>query len=139
MGCIFCKIVKGEISCAKVYEDKSCIAFLDIGPATPQGGHTLVVPKKHFESIKEIPQEELNTVMAVVKKISSAMLKEADGVNIVQNNGEDAGQAVPHFHVHVMPRHKDDGVTVAKWAQHPYAEGEIGKVQQKITKLLNEP
>lgn len=137
MDCIFCKLVKGEIPCAKVYEDENCIAFLDIGPATPKGGHTLVVPKKHCETLKDVSEDELNAVMKVVKKLSVALMKDAEGVNVIQNNGQAAGQVVPHLHFHLMPRYENDGVKIAEWSQHSYAEGEIEKVQQRIKSLLN--
>jgi histidine triad (HIT) family protein len=135
--CIFCKIIAGEIPSAKVYEDEDVLAFLDIGPCTDKGGHTLVLPKKHFELVSEMPEDLLCKVMAVTKKLSTILLKRADGVNILQNNKKAAGQLVPHVHFHVMPRYKEDDVQVS-WTPHKYAEGEMEKVQEEIKKLLNE-
>ena len=107
MDCVFCKIVKGEIPSKKVYEDGNVIAFLDINPLSE--GHTLVIPKKHAENIFDVSEEELSKVMQVVKKISKKRLEEgAKGVNILQNNGKEAGQLVNHIHFHVVPRNGND-------------------------------
>jgi len=108
--CLFCKIVKGEIPSKKVYEDENVIAFLDINPASK--GHTLVVPKKHCLNIFDIDEEVLKNVITAVKKVAT-MIKEklsADGINILQNNGQRAGQIVEHFHFHIIPRYKDDKI-----------------------------
>ena len=136
--CIFCKIIKGEVPCNKVYEDKDIIAFLDIMPATKKGGHTLVIPKKHYEFITEMPDELIAKAMAVAKRIACAIMKEADGVNILLNNGKAAGQYVKHAHFHVVPRYKDDKIGLAHWEAVKYHEGEMEKVQERIKELLKE-
>lgn len=106
--CLFCKILKGEIPCYKVYEDQEVLAFLDISQTTK--GHTLVIPKKHYDSILYCPKDLLSKVMGVAQKIAQAevLTLGAKGVNILTNAGEAAGQTVKHFHVHVIPRYSED-------------------------------
>lgn len=106
--CIFCKIVAGELPATKVYEDEDTLAFMDIGPVVK--GHTLVIPKKHFDPITETPPEVLGKLIAVVQKIAQAQYDGlgADGINVTQANGKTAGQIVPHIHFHVIPRFEDD-------------------------------
>lgn len=108
MDCIFCKIAKGEIPSQKVYEDENVYAFLDISPLSK--GHTLVIPKKHYSTIYDIPEELLCDVMIVVKKISLHLREKlkCDGLNIKQNNGELAGQTVHHIHFHIVPKYCDE-------------------------------
>ncbi len=107
--CIFCKIVSGEIPSEKVYEDDTIFAFLDIAPLNP--GHTLVVTKEHYENALDVSDELLSAAIRTAKKIGNALKNavRADAVNIVINNGKEAGQIVPHFHIHVIPRFKEDG------------------------------
>ena len=133
-NCLFCKIAKGEIPCTNVYEDKDVLAFLDIAPV--HKGHTLVIPKQHFETIIDTPDEVITRVMHSVKKISAAVEKavNADGFNIFINNRRHAGQAVDHVHVHIVPRHQGDGFK--HWPQGKYAEGEAEQVKAKIAKFL---
>lgn len=108
-SCIFCKLVAGNIPSTKVYEDAEILAFMDIGPIVK--GHTLVIPKQHVERITDIPVGMLARVMNIVQNIAAAQMNglKADGVNIVQANGEAAGQVVPHLHFHVIPRFATDG------------------------------
>ena len=107
--CLFCKIVMGEIPSDKVYEDSEVIAFLDINPRNP--GHTLVVPKKHYETIMEMPENEASELFKVVKKMAVAVKKgiKADGISIGQSNERAAGQVIPHVHFHVIPRFLSEG------------------------------
>jgi histidine triad (HIT) family protein len=102
---VFCKIIDGEIPSTRVYEDEDVLAILDISQTTK--GHTLVMPKKHCESMLTCPAEILNKVMLVAQRIGQAEIQilGAKGVNILANCGEAAGQTVPHFHVHVIPRY----------------------------------
>jgi len=102
---VFCKIIDGEIPCSKVYEDDDVLAILDISQTTR--GHTLVMPKKHYENFLSCPSELALKVYAVARRIGQAEigLLGAKGVNILTNVGEAAGQTVPHFHVHVIPRY----------------------------------
>ena len=102
---VFCKIIDGEIPCYKVYEDDDVLAFLDISQATK--GHTLVVPKKHYDNLLSTPQDTMHKVMDVAQRIGQVQIKMlgAKGDNIVSNAYEAAGQTVMHFHVHVIPRY----------------------------------
>ena len=109
-SCIFCKIVKGEIPCGKgkIWEDCDFLAFLDINPVGE--GHTLVIPKKHFENIFDISEEISRKYLNAVKKTAEILMKKynSDGFNIVNNNGKSAGQVVNHIHFHILPRKKGD-------------------------------
>lgn len=133
--CLFCKIIKGEIPCSKIYEDENILAFLDIGPVNK--GHTLIVPKKHSTNIFDIENEELMQIMKVVKKLAPAVKKavNADGLNIAQNNGKAAGQIVMHTHTHIIPRYLDDGFK--HWPNKKYDDGEIDIYKKKIEDFLN--
>ncbi|MBI5469779.1 HIT family protein [Candidatus Kaiserbacteria bacterium] len=132
--CIFCKIVKGEIPSFKVYEDADTLAFLDINPIHP--GHTLVIPKEHAENIFEISSENWAKVQETVRKVAGAVEKSlgADGVNMLMNNREHAGQIVDHAHVHLIPRFKGDGLN--KWPHKEYKKGEATAIAEKITAAL---
>jgi histidine triad (HIT) family protein len=108
--CIFCKIIGGEIPSKKVYENEKVLAFLDINPKTQ--GHTIVVPKKHYINILDVPDSEIKPLFISVKKVAG-ILKEklsADGFNIIQNNFSAAGQDVMHCHIHIIPRKENDNV-----------------------------
>jgi len=106
--CPFCQIVKGEQDSEKIYENDSFIAVLDINPSSP--GHTLVIPKEHVTNILELPEASSSDLIEAVKEIAERITSglDADGFNIGWNHGRAAGQAVPHLHVHVMPRFEDD-------------------------------
>jgi histidine triad (HIT) family protein len=109
MDCIFCKIANGELKSYILFQDDDVIAFLDVNPVST--GHTLVVPKKHFENIFDIDPETAAKIMRVAQKVS-IILKEslhADGVNLLNASGKEAQQSVTHFHMHIVPRYKDDG------------------------------
>ena len=109
-NCIFCKIIKGEIPSYKIYEDDKTYAFLDIKRDT--AGHTLVIPKVHCTNWLDCPEEYLCAVANTVQKISAHYVNNCsfDGVNVINASGESAQQTVFHFHVHVIPRKKDDGM-----------------------------
>ena len=128
-NCIFCKIIKGELPSTKVYEDADVLGFLDIKPVNP--GHTLVIPKKHYTNIHDMPDELVGKVAVAAKKVADAILKVgAKGVNIGMNNGEAAGQIVFHAHVHVMPRYGKD--TFSLWVGKEYNGNEREQVAKKI-------
>jgi len=135
-NCVFCKIIKGEINSARLYEDENSIAILDIKPASKHGGHVLIIPKKHFELITDIPDKLLKEISIFVKKISGALLKFGEGLNIVQNNKKTAGQIIPHVHFHLIPRFKNDGIKIEKWESNEYKEGESEKIASKIRSFL---
>lgn len=101
MDCLFCKIVNGDIPSYKVYEDKKCLAFLDINPDT--NGHTLIIPKNHYQDLYEIDNDTLLHIMNIAKSLSKKYMDilKCDGITIIQNNG--SVQEVKHFHVHVKP------------------------------------
>ena len=129
--CIFCKIVKGEIPCDKIYEDRDVLAFLDIAPVNV--GHSLIIPKEHFINIYETPEEILDKMIRAAKVISRAIKSEtnADGINVTMNNDPAAGQIVFHSHMHVIPRLKEDGFGV--WhGRRPYKEGEAEEIAKRI-------
>ena len=131
--CIFCKIISGELPSSKVYEDNDVLAFLDIKPVNP--GHTLVIPKKHFENIHDTPDDIFAKTMVAAKKIADAILKlGAKGVNIGMNNGSAAGQIVFHAHIHIMPRYGKDLLKL--WTCKEYQEGEKDLVAKKIKTAL---
>lgn len=116
--CIFCKLANGDIPTTKLYEDDDFTVILDANPATK--GHCLILPKKHYANIYEMPEDLTAKAFVLAKKIAAKMTKamNCDGFNIVQNNGEVAGQTVFHFHIHLIPRYKDGDVIVANWKQH---------------------
>lgn len=130
-NCIFCKIANGEIPSRTVYEDEDFRAILDLGPAT--SGHTLILPKDHAGDLYELPEETAGKVLPVAKKVA-ALLKErlgCQGLNLVQNNGELAGQTVMHFHLHVIPRYEEDGQKILWNPTQPAAE-ELDEVYHRI-------
>lgn len=136
MDCIFCKIVGGEIPCCKIYEDDLFIGFLDIRPI--HKGHALIVPKKHFVNIFDTPAEEAAKIYGVTARVAAA-IKEAtgcDGINIIQNNGADAGQEVFHSHLHIIPRYKDDGLKFDRKHDEYSGFDEMGALAEKIGKLV---
>ena len=108
--CIFCKIIAGQIPCTKVHEDANVLVFMDINPISP--GHTLVVPKKHYEAITEMPAEEAAALYKPIPALAAAVKAalKAEALNVLQNNGRAAGQAVDHLHVHLIPRRAGDGL-----------------------------
>ena len=132
--CLFCKIVKGELPSSKIYEDEDTLAFLDLFPVNK--GHSLVIPKEHYENIFDVPEESLSKISSVMKNVADAVKKgvNADGISIAQSNGKDAGQVISHIHFHVMPRFKDDGLKL--WPQGKYEEGEMDKFKEDISKFL---
>jgi histidine triad (HIT) family protein len=104
--CKFCKIARKEMSASRIYEDERVMAFLDIRPLNE--GHALVIPKKHYETIFDIPDEEIGHLYKIVKKVACAVKEgvNAEGITISQHNGKAAGQVIFHLHVHVIPRYE---------------------------------
>lgn len=105
-GCIFCKIIDGTIPSRKIYEDADLVCFMDINPF--EKGHVLVVPKHHAATIGELPEEVLVCLAKAVRKLALRLRERlgCSGLNVLQNNGESAGQTVPHVHVHLIPRYE---------------------------------
>lgn len=134
--CIFCKIVKGEMPSEKVYEDDNVIAFMDISPANK--GHTLIIPKEHYETILELPQDLMQKVAACSKKVAQGVVEStgAEGFNLLVNNKKIAGQLVDHVHFHIIPRFENDGIDMT-FPHKKYGETEIGEYAQKIKEKID--
>ncbi|MBP6914026.1 HIT family protein [Candidatus Parcubacteria bacterium] len=131
-NCIFCKIINNEIPSYKIYEDDLVVAFLDINPLTQ--GHTLIVPKKHFENIYDIEEEYLKRIIIVSQKISLKM-KEClgvEGVNLYQANGLVANQTVFHFHLHVLGRTKGDGLRAIEEGSKKASSENLEEIKNKL-------
>ena len=131
--CIFCKIVAGEIPATKIRETEDTYSFLDIRPINT--GHTLVIPKKHYASLLDIPEDLLAKVIVEVKRTAIAIKKVtgADGINLGQNNEAGAGQVVHHLHFHVMPRFANDGYVLWSPKTEIAADPELA---QKIAEAI---
>lgn len=131
--CIFCKIANGEIPSSTIYEDENFRVFLDLGPATR--GHALLIPKDHYANLLELDEEVAAKAIVVAKKVAAKM-KDAlgcDGINLVQNNGEAAGQTVFHFHLHLIPRYNGDGAGIS-WTPGTVSAEEREELVAQITK-----
>ncbi|HAR69720.1 MAG TPA: HIT family protein [Eubacterium sp.] len=134
--CIFCKIAAGEISSATVYEDDDFRAILDLGPAAK--GHTLVIPKSHSDNLLSVEPDTAAKALKVISKTANA-IKEAlgcDGINVVQNNGEAAGQTVMHLHFHIIPRYKNDSVNIG-WQPMKPSNEELAATADLIKEKMN--
>jgi len=133
--CIFCKIIEGDIPCAKVFEDDKVLSFLDISPANK--GHALIVTKDHHETLLEIPDDVLDDLMLKARKIARALSSAlgCEGFNILMNNKKVAGQLVLHAHVHVIPRFSRDGINLI-WVPKKYNVKEIDEYREKIKSFL---
>lgn len=132
-NCIFCKIAAGEIPSVTLYEDEDFRVILDIEPASK--GHALILPKAHYANLYELPDELAAKVLVLAKKMVTALtdILGCDGYNVVQNNGAVAGQTVFHFHMHLIPRYKNDTVTIG-WKPGKLTD----EVKEEIIKKLNE-
>lgn len=130
-NCIFCKIANGEIPSNTVYEDKNFRVILDLGPATR--GHALLIPKEHADNLHELPEELAAEVLPAAKKVAAAMRKklQCDGLNLVQNNGETAGQTVMHFHLHMIPRYENDGQQI-NWTPGKPSQEELEATMKQL-------
>ena len=129
--CIFCKIANGEIPSNTIFEDDNFRVILDNGPATK--GHALVLPKKHYADLFEIPEETVMEAVKVAKKVAGTMKDKlgCDGLNLVQNNGAAAGQTVMHFHLHIIPRYENDGQHILWKPTSPSAD-ELVAIKDEI-------
>ena len=132
-NCIFCKIAAGEIPSATIYEDNDFRVILDIEPASK--GHALILPKEHYANLYELSDDLAAKALIVAKKVITKMtgILGCDGYNVVQNNGEAAGQTVFHFHIHLIPRYKDDNVNIG-WSQGNLTE----EIKAEILSGMNE-
>lgn len=129
--CIFCKIANGEIPSKTIYEDDRFRAILDLGPATK--GHALILPKQHAANLYELPEETAAEVMKLAKKLAIQMKEKlhTDGLNVVQNNGEVAGQTVMHYHLHLIPRYIDDAQHIS-WTPGNPSQEELEEIRKQI-------
>jgi histidine triad (HIT) family protein len=136
--CVFCKIVEGQVPSNMVYEDEHVAAFFPLEKDMLSRGHLVVVPKKHCENIYDITIDELTFLMRAVKLISKKLKESygADGVNLLHASGKAAQQSVPHFHLHLVPRFRDDGLDT--WPKTGYVEKETADVYKRIKELLSE-
>ena len=121
-NCVFCKIIRGELPCVKLYEDDKVIVFLDIAPISK--GHALVVPKEHHVSITSLTEPYREAMMRVAPEIGAALMRttDSDGFNFLLSNGQCAGQVVPHVHLHVIPRKPDDAFSMMPPVKAIYAD-----------------
>lgn len=129
-GCVFCQIVSGKIPAMKVFEDGETLAFMDV--AKDVDGHILVIPKKHCGNVTDCDPETLNAVTRTVRTVSAHLVSECgyEGVNLLNASGGCAGQSVPHFHIHVIPRRPDDGIDA--WPRFDGAKQETASVFDKV-------
>jgi len=134
-NCIFCKIIAGDIPSSTIYEDEEFKVILDISPAAK--GHAVLLPKKHFKNLYELDDNTASKAMVVAAKVARAMKDElgCEGFNLLQNNGELAGQTVFHFHIHLIPRYQEDQVELS-WTHGQYADGEGANIAAAIAKKL---
>ncbi len=130
--CIFCKIANGDVPSKTLFEDERFRVILDLAPATR--GHALILPKEHAADLFELPEEIASGALVVAKKVAAKMSEKlhCDGLNLVQNNGEAAGQTVAHFHIHMIPRYRDDGQQI-NWIPGGSTEEGLEAVKREIT------
>lgn len=133
--CIFCKIIAGEIPSATIYEDGDFKVIMDIFPAAK--GHAIILSKKHCADLYELDDTTAIKALLVARKVATAIKAEfnCDGLNLLQNNGEAAGQTVFHFHIHLIPRYRQDHVKMT-WIQGSYEEGEAATIAKAISKRI---
>ena len=131
-NCIFCKIANGEIPSKTLYEDEDFRVILDLGPASK--GHALILPKNHYANLYELPEETAGEVMKLAKRMAAQMTERlgCEGFNLVQNNGELAGQTVFHFHMHLIPRYREDGQKIG-WKPQEVSQEELEEIRKQIT------
>lgn len=131
--CIFCKIAAGEIPSKTLYEDKDFRVILDLGPATR--GHALILPKNHYANLYELPDDVAGKAFILAKKMAAKMTEKlhCDGFNLVQNNGEVAGQTVFHFHIHLIPRYEQDNQKIG-WNPGKPDDAELEAIKEEIIK-----
>lgn len=131
--CLFCKLAAGQIPSTKIYEDDRVLAFMDINPINE--GHMLVIPRYHADGLLDIGEEDLQRVVLVVQGLARIVRRELkpDGLNIIQSNGQAAGQVIPHFHMHVIPRLKEDRLSkLMDWGMEPGDMDAITKLAERI-------
>lgn len=132
-NCIFCKIANGEIPSATLYEDTDFRVILDLNPASK--GHALILPKHHAANLFELPDEMAGKALILAKKMAAKLKNglNSDGIHVLQNNGEAAGQTVFHFHIHLIPRYEGDGLLL-NWKQGVLTEETKQEILSKTSK-----
>ncbi len=138
-NCVFCKIVKGELPCHKLAEEEVAIAFLDINPCSP--GHALVIPKKHYERLEDMPREEVEKLIGLAHEVAKAIVKavNADGFNLGINNGRAAGQEIMHVHFNIIPRFQGDGGRPIQSLVKVEVKESLEEVAKKIREAWSKP
>jgi len=136
--CVFCSIAADNSSAYRVCTDANTLAFLDTEPAAR--GHTLVIPKGHYETITDTPEGIVEAVFRTVRRVAATLesVYEPDGISIVQSNGTTAGQEVPHAHVHVIPRYEGDNVTLS-WIPEDISEADQQEIATRLRNELDSP
>lgn len=136
-NCIFCKIIAGEIPSATVYEDEDFKVIMDIFPAAK--GHAIILTKRHYANLFELDDDTASKALLVARKVAKAIQAElhCDGMNLLQNNGEAAGQTVFHFHMHLIPRYQGDQVKTT-WTPGKYENGEATALAASIAAQLED-
>ena len=134
-SCVFCKIIAGEIPCMRIFETDDLLSFLDIGPLAE--GHLLVIPKRHYDRLEDMPPEAVAAVTHHLPRLGQALVEVtgAAGYNVLQNNGKASGQVVMHVHFHLIPRVPDDGLGY-RWNASTYPEGRGEQIQKQILATL---
>jgi len=129
--CLFCRIIGGQIPCHRVEENEHVLAFLDINPLT--AGHTIVVPKHHAEFLEGLPAEWVNELARALGPLATRVARAvgAVGYNLLVNNGQAAGQVIPHVHFHIIPRHEGDGLGY-RWKARAASESELAELAARI-------
>ena len=132
--CIFCKLANGEIPTRKIYEDEKFSVILDTSPASK--GHALILPKEHYANIYEIPEQTAADAMILAKRLAGRMTEAlgCDGFNILQNNGEPAGQTVFHFHIHLIPRYQGEEQNMLLWKHQTFSDEEMDALRAELEK-----
>jgi len=133
-NCIFCKLANGVFPTNFIYEDEDFKVILDANPATK--GHSLILPKKHFKNVLDADDEILKKALPLAKKLSNKLIEvlKCDGVNILQNNNEAAGQAVFHLHIHLIPRYKDEKEHIISWKPNKFSDEEMKNIAESLKK-----
>ena len=130
--CIFCKLANGVFPTNFIYEDEDFKVILDANPATK--GHSLILPKKHFKNLLDADEEVLKKALPLAKKLSNKLIDvlKCDGVNVLQNNNEAAGQAVFHLHIHLIPRYKDQKEHILSWKANKFSDDEMKNIAESL-------
>jgi len=132
-NCIFCKIIAGEIPSRTIYEDEEFKVFLDVSPASK--GHALLVPKEHYANLYTIDEDVAARAMKLAKKVAAHMTEKlgCDGLNLLQNNNEAAGQTVFHFHMHLIPRYDNaKNKDILNWSNETFSAEELDEIRNKL-------